>query len=95
MLTGEERILTPQIVSVPSVLVKKGREMDIKQKFELTTAVEAPVESNQTLGKVQFILDGDVIGECRLTAPHYVEKLTLSAVFSRMLGALCKKSDIK
>ena len=95
VLKGEERILTPQIVSVPSVLVKKGREMDIKQNFELTTSVEAPVESNQTLGKVKFLLDGKVIGECRLTAPHYVEKLTLSAVFCRMLGALCKKSAIK
>lgn len=95
VLTGEERVLTPQIVSVPSVLVKKGREMDIKQKIELTTAVEAPVESNQTLGRVQFILDGEVVGECSLTAPHYVEKLTLTTVFRRMLGALCKKSDIK
>ena len=93
VLTGEERVIKPQIVNVPSLLVKKGRETDIKQKFELTTAVEAPVESNQTLGRVVFTLDGERIGECSLTAPHYVEKLTLHAVFARMLGALCKKSE--
>lgn len=93
VLTGEERVIKPQIVNVPSLLVKKGREMDVKQKIELTTAVEAPVESNQTLGKVVFTLDGEKIGECSLTAPHYVEKLTLHAVFVRMLGALCKKSE--
>lgn len=95
VLSGEERTISPQIVDIPSVLVKKGRERDIEQKVELTTAVEAPVESNQTFGKVQFILDGEVIGECGITAPHYVERLTLRTVFRRMLGALCKKTETK
>lgn len=92
VISGEVRSVMPQIIQPGSVLVKKGRENDIQQKIELTTAVEAPVESNQTLGKVQFLLDGKVIGECRLTSPHYVERLTLQTVFVRMLEALCKKT---
>ena len=95
VLSGEERMIKPQIVQPEPVLVKKGRENDIQQKIELTTAVEAPVESNQTLGRVQFLLDGKVVGECRLTSPHYVERLTLQTVFVRMLEALCKKSVLK
>lgn len=95
VMMGEERSVQPQIVQPESFLVKKGRENDIQQKIELTTAVEAPVESNQTLGKVQFLLDGKVIGECGLTSPHYVERLTLQTVFVRMLEALCKKTVTK
>ena len=92
VLTGEERTLTPQLPPSASVLIPKGREGDIKQEVELTTAVEAPVESNQTLGKVRITLDGELLGEYNLTAPHYVERLTFGTVFMRMLCALCKNS---
>jgi len=90
VLTGEERTVTPQIPPSTSVLIPKGREGDIKQEINLTTAVEAPVESNQTLGTVKFSLDGQLLGEYNLTAPHYIERLTFGTVFIRMLGALCK-----
>ncbi|MCQ2485690.1 MAG: D-alanyl-D-alanine carboxypeptidase [Clostridia bacterium] len=90
VLKGEERTLTPQVSPSKTVLVPKGRERDLVQNIELTTAVEAPVESNQKLGKITVSLDGDVLGEYDITAPHYVERLTFSTVFMRMLGALCK-----
>lgn len=90
VITGEERSITPQIPPSTSVLIPKGREGDIKQDIELTTAVEAPVESNQTLGSVKITLDGELLGEYNLTAPHYVERLSFGTVFIRMLGALCK-----
>lgn len=90
VLKGEERTLTPQISPSQTILVPKGREGDLVQNIELTTAVEAPVESNQKLGKITVTLDGDKLGEYDITAPHYVEHLTFSTVFIRMLGALCK-----
>lgn len=92
IISGEERSVTPQLPSVTSVLVKKGREGDLTQKIELATSVEAPVESNQTLGTVKIMLDGEVLGEYNLTSPHYVDKLTFRVVFCRLLGALCKNS---
>ena len=95
VLFGEEKTITPQITSCNPILVKKGREKDLQQKIELTTAVEAPVESNQSLGKVKLILDGKTVGEYSLTAPHYVERLSFSVVFRRMLGALCKNQETK
>ncbi len=91
VLMGEERVLTPQIPSVTSVLVPKGREGDIVQNVELAASVEAPVESNQTLGTVTVSLDGEVLGRYNLTAPHYVDRLTFGTVFCRMLSILCKK----
>ncbi len=91
VLMGEERILTPQVPSATSVLVPKGREGDIVQNVELTTAVEAPVESNQTLGTVTVSLDGEVLGKYNLTSPHYVDRLSFATVFCRLLSVLCKK----
>lgn len=91
VLMGEERVLTPQISSVTSMLIPKGRENDIVQNVELAASVEAPVESNQTLGTVTVSLDGEVFGRYNLTAPHYVDRLSFLTVFCRMLSVLCKK----
>lgn len=91
VLMGEERTLTPQIPPVTPVLIPKGREKDIIQSVELAASVEAPIESNQTLGKVTISLDGEVIGEYNLTSPHYVDRLSFSTVFCRLLAVLCKK----
>lgn len=91
VLMGEERVLSPQIPSVTSVLIPKGREDEIVQNVELAASVEAPVESNQTLGTVTVSLDGEVLGRYNLTAPHYVDRLSFGTVFCRMLSVLCKK----
>ena len=91
VLMGEERILTPQISSVTSMLIPKGRENDIEQRVELAASVEAPVESGQTLGKVIVSLDSEVLGSYNLTAPHYVDRLSFITVFCRLLSVLCKK----
>lgn len=91
VLMGEERTITPQIPPVTPVLIPKGREKDIVQSVELAASVEAPIESNQTLGKVTVSLDGEVIGEYNLTSPHYVDRLSFGTVFCRLLAVLCKK----
>lgn len=91
VLMGEERVITPQIPSLTSVLVPKGREGDIVQNVELATAVEAPVESGQTLGTVTVSLDGEVLDKYNLTSPHYVDCLSFTTVFCRLLSVLCKK----
>ena len=90
VLMGEERILTPQIPSAASVLIPKGREKDVVQDIKLAASVQAPVESNQVLGTVNVTLDGETIGSYSLTAPHYVERLTFSEVYRRLLAVLTK-----
>ncbi len=91
VLMGEERKLTPQIPPVSSVLIPKGREKDIVQEVELAATVEAPVESNQTLGTVTVTLDGEVLGKYNLTSPNYVDRLSFGTVFCRLLAVICKK----
>ena len=91
ILRGEERKITPQTPPVTTVLIPKGREKDIVQDVQLAAEVEAPVESGQTLGKVTVRLDGEVLGEYNLTAPHYVDRLSFGMVFCRLLAVICKK----
>ncbi len=91
VMMGEERSITPQSPIATSVLIPKGREKDIVQNVELAASVEAPVESNQTLGTVTVSLDGEVLGKYNLTAPYYVDKLSFTTVFCRMFSVLCKK----
>lgn len=91
IVMGEERKITPQIPPVMSVLIPRGRENDIVQNVELAAEVEAPVESNQTLGTVTVSLDGEVLGKYNLTSPHYVDRLSFKTVFCRLLAVLCNK----
>ena len=91
ILRGEERKITPQTPPVTTVLIPKGREKDIVQDVQLAAEVEAPVESGQTRGKVTVRLDGEVLGEYNLTAPHYVDRLSFGMVFCRLLAVICKK----
>lgn len=90
IIKGEEKTLTPQISGGFGFLIPKGKQKSITQEIDLAAAVEAPVESNQTLGTVTVKLDGKKLGEYKLTAPHYVEKLSFKTVFIRMICSICK-----
>ena len=90
IISGEEKKLTPQISGGSQFLIPKGKQKNITQEIDLAAAVEAPVESNQTLGTVTVKLDGKKLGEYNLTAPHYVEKLSFKTVFIRMISSVCK-----
>ena len=88
IVMGEERTFTPQISGNAKFLIPKGKAKDLKQEIDLAAAVEAPVESNQTLGTVKVTLDGQKLGEYKLTSPHYVDRLSFKTVFIRMICSI-------
>lgn len=90
IIMGEERTLTPQISGDSKFLIPKGKAKNLTQEIDLAAAVEAPVESNQALGTVTVKLDGQKLGEYKLTAPHYVERLSFKTVFARLICSVCK-----
>ena len=93
IIMGEERTLTPQISGDSKFLIPKGKAKNLTQEIDLAAAVEAPVESNQTLGTVTVKLDGQKLGEFKLTAPHYVERLSFKTVFARLICSVCKSKQ--
>ena len=85
VIGGSVDSFMPSIPEITPVLVKKGDAENIKQSIELATDVQAPVEPGQKVGKAEFILGDEVIGEYALSAPEGVEKLTLFEVLRRIL----------
>jgi D-alanyl-D-alanine carboxypeptidase (penicillin-binding protein 5/6) len=57
------------------VLVEKGKSGDIKQKVEIASEIKAPVQKDQTVGKITCTLDGKTIKEYPIKVKQGVEKL--------------------
>ncbi|HCM63776.1 MAG TPA: serine-type D-Ala-D-Ala carboxypeptidase [Morganella sp. (in: Bacteria)] len=57
------------------VTIPKGKLKDLKASFELdSTTLEAPLAKNQVVGKINFILDGQVIDQRPLVVQQQVEE---------------------
>lgn len=90
VMKGAETEIMPEIPSVGSLLIPKGSEEKLVQNIDLAVDVEAPVVQGQVLGTVTFSLDGETLGEYKLTAPKDIQKLNFGTVFVRMLRSLGK-----
>lgn len=88
VLNGEKDKISPAIPECVSVLVKKGRKNDIKQTVTLSVAVTSPVEKGQTLGNVEFTLDGEKLWVYNLLSPENVDSLRMPLAFKRLLMTL-------
>ncbi len=90
VIKGVDTEIMPEIPAVGSLLIPKGSEEKLVQNIDLAVDVEAPVVLGQVLGTVTFSLDGETLGEYKLTAPKDIQKLTFGTVFVRMLRSLGK-----
>lgn len=75
VLHGVKATIKPEVPDTNSLTIKKGSEGNIKQEINLPLDVEAPVEKGQVLGTVTFTLDGEKIGEYKLTAGESIKKI--------------------
>lgn len=85
VIGGRVDSFMPSLPEIRPVLVKKGDAENIKQSIELATDVQAPVEPGQKVGKVEFVLGNETIGEYVLSAPDGIERLTFFEVLRRIL----------
>lgn len=88
ILNGVKTQIVPNVPRAESVLIPKGKEGEIKQTIDLAVDVSAPVEKGQVLGKVTFTIDGETLGEYKLTAPESVKALDFTIIFKRITEAL-------
>ncbi|MBQ3603237.1 MAG: D-alanyl-D-alanine carboxypeptidase [Clostridia bacterium] len=85
VIGGRVDSFMPSLPEIRPVLVKKGDAENIKQSIEIATDVQAPVEPGQKVGKVEFVLGNETIGEYVLSAPDSIERLTIFEVLRRIL----------
>ena len=91
VLYGEQEVIKPVTEKPGSILVERNMKDKIEQRVDICVDVEAPVEKNQTLGKVYFEIDGEKIGECAILNPERVERRGLWFVFTILWSSFTKK----
>ena len=92
VLYGVEETIRPKVGTPLPILIEKGMEEKIIQKVDVCVDVEAPVEKNQTLGKVYFEIDGEKIGECDILSEKRIERRDVWFIFSLLWSTFTKKS---
>lgn len=90
IIGGERDKISPQITEKKFAVIEKGKEDKITLVPDLAIDVEAPIEKNQVLGTVSFMLEDKEIGKINLCSPETVKKLTFPDYLVRFLTSLCR-----
>lgn len=85
---GMQSSVATEARELEGVVVPKGREGEVECQVSLEESVAAPVEQGQTVGRITYTLDGELLGETPVTAKSAVEELTFSSAFGRLFQAL-------
>ena len=92
VLYGEENIAKSVVETPKPILVEKNLKDKITQRVDMCVDVEAPVEKNQTFGKIYFEIDGKKVGECAILSEKRIEKRNTWFIFSLLWSTFAKKS---
>lgn len=68
------------------ILTEKGAAGNITAEVKPDESVAAPVKKGDSIGKVQYMLSGEIVREAELTADRDVDKISFFGVFIRMLA---------
>lgn len=59
------------------VILEKSNSSQVNQEIEITGNLEAPIEKNQVLGKMNFYVDNELISSVNLVAENDIPKITV------------------
>ncbi len=74
--------------SPTKLLVPKGDKSGIEKVYFLPEVIEAPHKARDIVGRVEYMLGGEKIGESPVYTLEDVEKITLFGLFSIIIGAV-------
>lgn len=63
-------------------ILKKNSKDEISQEIELNENIEAPISKGDVLGKVNYMLDNNVVSSVNLIAEDNISKITFGNMFS-------------
>ena len=72
------------------VLVPKGKEHSIDSSMEIASEVAAPVKKGQSLGRLIYKLNDEIVAEYDIVAAEDVEAINFSAIFKDLLSKFFK-----
>lgn len=68
-----------------SVLIEKGLKNSMETVIELPEEISAPIKKNDKIGKIKFVVKGEVIAEKELFAAEDIEKKSFGRCFTDIL----------
>lgn len=92
VLYGEESVAKSVVEKPKPILIEKSMQEKITQRVDMCVDVEAPVEKNQTFGKIYFEIDGKKLGECSILSEKRIERRNTWFIFSLLWSTFAKKS---
>ncbi len=92
VLYGKESVAKSVVDKPKPILIEKSMQDKITQRVDMCVDVEAPVEKNQTFGKIYFEIDGKKIGECSVLSEKRIERRDTWFIFSLLWSTFAKKS---
>ncbi len=93
VLKGTEPYVGTQISELENLTLKRGEKQALETKISLAGDVQAPVEENQILGKVELKLGEKTVAEYNLTAKNAVGKINILIMAERIIKSLTKGYD--
>ena len=75
----------PLCVGEQSLVLPKGQSARLTQEIYLPEYISAPVKVGDEVGKIDFLIDGEVIASSPITAAENVEKIGYIRLFSRFM----------
>ncbi len=90
VLKGTDAFVQPQLPEIGSLTLKTGEKQSLETKITLCEDAEAPIEENQTLGKIELRLGEETVAEYNLTAVNAVGRINLLVMAERIIKSLVK-----
>ena len=59
-------------------ILQKGMEQNIEQIINIPNEIAAPIEEGQTIGEINYVLNGETLGNVKLIADKEVKRINLS-----------------
>lgn len=88
VLKGQSDTVAISPEEIGYVLLPKGQEDRITQKLTICEDVEAPVEKGQTVGKLEFFIDGEELCVYSIKADYAVKKMDFVSAFLLFIKAI-------
>ena len=67
-------------------MVKNDRKNSIEEKITVDGNLEAPIAKDQVIGKVEYILDNEVIGSTDIVSTMDVDKIPAPSIFKTLIS---------
>jgi D-alanyl-D-alanine carboxypeptidase (penicillin-binding protein 5/6) len=69
-----------------SILLPKGKNKTVQTEFLIRENISAPIKKGESVGKVRYLSDGEILHEAEITASETIDRISFGGLFLRMLG---------